>query len=542
MKSGFAPVKRPLLALACLAALIASMAVVPAQAVVHNNLSMSGTTGRIRVRPIFQERTGATQLQRGDQRNVVTNPNRTVGDVPEVKGGQFPSFCDPAPADCLRLIAPNDPTVNPSAADGHAHYHTGDKFLIVNEVAGFRRGDTIRIGSAYCNFPTLGPTCKKFIPGFGLVDEQPLGEDAHVVGGDTNPGDRGVGVLELRDGLANTVCPTASLYGPCAYEAGTVVAKLPTLYQGQQFRVDINHTDLLDCDTTAFPPISCNPNDVAVSATFLPPQGSHDPSFPSRPLALNRDNPNGPFAAVVPAACGPASCGAGHFSFYIPKEITGTATIGRGFNVNTPDTWYTVEVTARDTITNAIVADGVVRFKLNTVAIFDLKAENPQSPGDNTFFPTESVEITGGLRDNTSAPAFAGRPVEDVIADVTVTRPDGSTASYEVTSCVDTDPTPADQCGGNIFRSQPDGHGKFMVTFGGPQGVFVNTGIPGIITTTGPKSTTCNDEQTFIIIPCVGALFTMTDTLDTGTYDVEVSLRGYIPEVTATTTFDVILI
>ncbi|MGH2727993.1 MAG: hypothetical protein ACRDKS_13560, partial [Actinomycetota bacterium] len=194
-----------------------------------------------------------------------------------------------------------------------------------------------------------------------------------------------------------------------------------------------------------------------------------------------------------------------------------------------------VEVTARDLVTNALIADGVVRFKLNPVVITDLKAENPQSPGDNTFFPMESVEITGGLKDNSSPPALANRPVEDVIVDVTVTRPDGSSASYEVTSCVDTDPTPADQCGGNIFRSQPDGHGKFMVTFGGPQGVFINTGIPGILTTTGPKSTTCNDI-------CIDALFSMTDTLDTGTYDVFAEIRGYNPTVSATATFDVILL
>lgn len=547
MRSGFAPVKRPLLALVCLAALLATMAITPAQAVVHNNLSMAGTQGRIRVRSVFQERTGATQLQRGDQRSTATNPNRTVGDVPAIKGNQYAAGCAPFSSDCLRTLAPNDPTVNPSAADGHAHYHTGDKFVIVNEVSGFRRGDTVLIGSPYCNFPTLGATCKKFIPGFGLVNEQPVGEVANVVGGDVNPGDKGVGVLELGgSGLANTVCFTASLYGPCAYEAGTQISKLETLYQGQQFRVDINHTDLLDCDTTALPPISCNPNDVAVSATFLPPQGAHDPSFPTRPLALNRDNMNGPFAAVVPATCGPATCGAGHFSFYIPKEITGTATIGRTFNVETPDTWYTVEVTAKDTVTGAVVADGVVRFKLNTVSIVGLKAENPQQPGDNTFFPGESVEITGGLRDNTSAPALAARPVEDVIVDVTVTRPDGSDATYGVTSCVDTDPTPADQCGGNVFRSQPDGHGKFLVTFGGPQGVFIHF-IGTNSTCNGPSGPSAIEDLLLaplnLIDQCVlTPVLSITDTLDTGTYDVEASIRGYSPPVTATTSFDVILI
>jgi len=524
MKSRFATVKRPLLALTALAAMIAvTGTVVPAGAVAHNNLSFPGTSGKIRVHSIFQDRTGATLQQKGDQNDATTNPNRTVGDVPLNPSNESNTPCTPAPADCLRTLGVNDPAVNPSASDGHAHYHTGDTSIIVNEVAGFKKGDSVMIGSPYCNFAFLGLTCKKFIPGFGIVDEQPTGEIVTVVGGNVAPGDHGVGVLELGGaGLTNDVCPTPAPLAPCAHLEGTQLTKLPTLYQGQQMRVDIPHVDLLDCDILL---TTCNPNDVVVTADFTPPQGSHDPSFPSRPLALNRDDANGPFAALVFAACGPAPCGSGYFSFYIPKEITGNATIGSTFNVNKTDTWYTVEVKALDATDGHVVADGVVRFKLNPASIVDLKAENPRRPGVSTFFPTESVEITGAVRDN-SSPASLYRPVEDVIVDVDVTRPDGSTTRYPVTSCVDTDPTPGDVCGGNIFRSQPNGHGKFLVTFGGPSGLFLAL---------NPQTATCNSgiECPFVVVG------SMLDTFDTGTYDVLATLRNYDPVVSAPTTFDV---
>ena len=524
MKFRFASVKRPLLALTAFAAMIAvTGGVMPAGAVAHNNLSFPGTSGKIRVHSVYQDRTGLTAQQRGDQNDASTNPNRTVGDVPALPTNIYTSPCIPAPSDCLRTLGINDPAVNPSAADGHAHYHTGDLSVIVNEVAGFKKGDTVMIGSPYCNFAFLGNTCKKFIPGFGIVNEQPGGQVATVVGGDVAPGDHGVGVLELGGaGLTNTVCPTPAPLAPCSALEGTQIYKLSTLYQGQQMRVDISHTDLLDCDILL---TTCSPNDVAVTADFLPPQGSHDTSFPRRPLALNRDNPNGPFSAVVDDLCGPTPCGAGYFSFYIPKDITGTATIGSTFNVETTDTWYTVEVTARDVTDGHIVADGVVRFKLNPSSIVDLKAENPTRPGSSDFFPTESVEITGAVRDNSSAAALY-RPVEDVVVDVDVTNPGGGTSSYQVTSCADTDPTSADVCGGNIFRSQPNGHGKFLVTYGGPNGLFVDF---------DPMTLTCNGG-----IACpLDVLFGMLDTFDTGTYDVLATLRGYSPSVSASTTFDV---
>jgi hypothetical protein len=169
----------------------------------------------------------------------------------------------------------------------------------------------------------------------------------------------------------------------------------------------------------------------------------------------------------------------------------------------------------------------VVRFKLNPASIVDLKAENPRRPGVSTFFPTESVEITGAVRDN-SSPAALYRPVEDVVVDVDVTKPDGSTSSYQVTSCVDTDPTPSDVCGGNIFRSQPNGHGKFLVTFGGPSGLFIDDD--------DLDDTTCNAGA----FGCLGTVISgMLDTFDTGTYDVLATLRGYNPSVSASTTFDV---
>lgn len=525
MKFRFASVKRPLLALTALAAMIAvTGGVVPASAVSHNNLSFPGTTGKIRVHSVFQDRTGVTVQQRGDQNDATTNPNRTVGDVPSNPSNIYTSPCTPAPTDCLRTLGVNDPAVNPSASDGHAHYHTGDTKIIVNEVAGFRKGDSVMIGSPYCNHAFLGMTCKKFVPGFGIVDEQPTGEVVQVTGGDVAIGDHGVGVLELSGaGLTNDVCPTPAPLAPCAHLEGTQIYKLSTLYSGQQMRVDIPHVDLLDCDILL---TTCSPNDVTVTADFIPPQGSHDPSFPRRPLALNRDIPNGPFAAEVPATCGPTPCGAGYFSFYIPKEITGTATIGNTFNVNKTDTWYTVEVKAVDSTDGHIVADGVVRFKLTPATINDLKAENPTRPGASDFFPTESVEITGAVRDNSSAAALY-RPVEDVIVDVDVTNPGGGTSSYQVTSCVDTDPTAGDVCGGNVFRSQPNQHGRFLVTYGGPNGLYLAF---------NPETATCNGGLFGCVPQVIGG---MMDTFDTGTYDVLATLRGYNPTVSASTTFDV---
>ncbi len=523
MQSRFASVKRPILALAALATLIVATGLTPARAVSHNNLSAPGTTGKIRVRPQFQDRTGATKLQAGDPKDASTNPNRTVGDVPKLPGDLNPSPCTPAPADCLRLAGNNDAAVNASAADGHTHYHVGDTTLIVNEVAGFRAGDTIQIGSPHCNYVSLGLTCKKFIPGFGLVNEQPTGEVATVVGGHVGIDDHGVGVLELASGLT------------LEHIEGSQIVKLATGYQGQQFRVDIPQVDLLNCDLLFS---TCNTNSVEVRAWFLPPQGSHDPAFARRPLFLNRDGKS--FSALVPAACGiPGGCGAGFFSFYIPKEITGTGTIGKTFSVDTPDTWYTVIVTATDVVTGGLVADGVQRFKLNPAAITELKAVADPRSGRTEAFPMESIEITGAVRDNTSAIGLARRPAEDIIVDVKVTQPSGSSSTFQTNSCVDTDPTPADVCGGGLLGENPDGHGKFIITYGGPQGVFLSLGL----TTTGPKSPTCNDESSlFGLIPCAGAVFTMMDTFDTGTYDVLASLRGYKPAATASTSFDVVLL
>lgn len=558
MKSRFAPVKRPLLALTALAATLVATGFMPAQAsgpVQVNNLSRPQRQSVIRVKPVLQDRTGLTKPQVGDEKDPTTNPNRTVGDVnpPPPVGNGAP--CVPFTGECYRSLAANDPAINPSAADGHTHYHTGDKFLIVNETAGFALGDTIMIGSPNCNHAFLGPTCKAFKIGFGVIDEQPNGEIAHIVAGDAHPAHHGVGVLELAEGLTRTFCyapaktPAADL---CAHIEGEQVVKLQTTFQGQQARVDIPHFDLLNCgDPFLVPPgaPTCNANDVAVSATFIPPQGSHNPSFPGRPLALNRDNPNGPFTALVPALCGPPNppCGSGLFSFYIPKDIMEHATIGKGFDVNTTDTWYSIKVEARDVVSGAVVADGIHKYKLNPVAILNLRAENPTRPGDDEFFPTESVEIIGEVRDNSSSAALY-RPAEDLVVDVVVTKPDGSDASFQTNSCVDTDPTPSDVCGGNIFRSQPNNHGNFLITFGGPSGLFLFGGTGSIFddiinAVVDPGGTlmklTCNGGAFFCAIDVA---FGMLDTFDTGTYEVDASLRNTKPQVTASNTFTVVII
>ncbi|MHB8510890.1 MAG: hypothetical protein ACYDCC_01820 [Actinomycetota bacterium] len=694
MKSRFAPVKRPLLALTVLVAIVAATGAMPAanastpikDVIYHNNLSFPGTTGLIRVRPVVQDNKGATHLNSGDPNIKDGNPNTTIGDGPyapptisQISSNFYSQPCTGSSFDCVRVLANNDPSVNASATGGITRYNPGDTAIIVNDVAGFQKGDTLLIGSPYCNFPTLGNSCKKFLPGFGVVNEQPAGEVVHVAGGDVNSS--GVGVLQLLEPLTQT------------HLEGSQVTKLPTLYQGQQFRVDIDYAALLNCDL-AF--TTCNfashkdpntgativddPGNVNVTADFIPPEGSHDPAFPSRPLPLSRDNQNGPFTTSVPGDChptfttvpkvsgtatggsttsltdttkdfvndgivagdtlnltglagtpsvpvasitqsvaggkfdtlnwstatatpviagtaynvgtmsqfnpAPAHCGAGFASFYIPSNITEEATVGHSFSTDTPDNWYSVIITATDAQTGAVVADGMARFKLNPVAITNLKAKHPTdlSAGPATFFPGEAVQISGFLRDATAL----DRPVENVLTSVEVDAPQigggFSSTTFLTNSCWNTNSDGAfsagkDSCGGNPFDPTQDGHGSFYVQYGGPEGVFVSFdtsispwfGIPPSVPPSAPPtpsdftpdglvqyvlvdllgvhgSTTCNPETNFVIIPgfleipCVNGLLHVTDTLNTGTYTVIARLYNFRPAVTAQTTFDVKLV
>lgn len=466
------------------------VAVAPAQAVLsQNNLSLQGTLGRVRARPVLQSRQNPppppantnTILQQGDPNSVATNPNRTVAD--DVIPMPFATAGLP-----LRILGSN-----PFAGDGHTHYHAGDTQILLNDTTGFEVGDTIAIGSPYCNFAFLETNCKRTFP---ATNEQPLGQVGHVAAING-------GLITLATGLTgNPACFTA-LYGPCALVEGVRVAKLPVQYQGQQFRVDIPHVDV----------VNGSPNDVVVTVDFLPPQGSNNPAFPTRPLAISRDFPND-LDQGVDNGCGgvgpppPGGCGAGFVSFYIPKEITGTATIGNTFSVDLGHTWYTLIVRARDAVTPSIVrADGVFRFKLNPVAITQF------SPDNDPIFPGEVVNLRGRLRDNSSPAALASRPAEDVIVDVSVERPDTLESSYQTTSCVNTDhfqTAAADNCSTSPFGGPGNGHGAFQIRVGG---LSFGSGLGGILT--------------------------VLDNLEPGTYQATASLRGYNPLVTASTTYDV---
>ena len=483
--------------------------VVPARAIGAlqlNNLSSLGTQGLIRARSIFQDGTGASVLQTGVPTDSRTNPNRTIGDAVAVA-----PFNTPGP----RFLGNN-----PFAGDGHTHYHGSDTRLLLNDVTGFALGDTILVGSPNCNFAFRSLNCKTSFP---AANEQPYGQVVHVVGGDI--GQVGPGILDVTPLTNNPQCTLDYGFGACAIVEGVQVAKTPTVYQGQQLRIDIAHADLLNGGL----------NPVAVTADFIPPQGSNDPSYPRRPLTLNRETTA--TSAIVSNTC---PCGSGFFSFYVPKEIFVTQTIGNTFSVDLGHTWYQIIVTARDTVTGAVQSDGVLRLKPNPVAITEF------SPDRDPIEVTTAVNLRGRLRDNSSAAGLTRLPVEDVIVDVVITKPSGVQSTYQTTSCVDTDPGPADRCGSDPFGSQPHGHGAFQIRVGGLQGLFV--GIPGI----GQSTLNCSGQvilsnpstyPRILNVPgcALAPILSTLDTLEPGTYDALATLRGFNPPVARSTTFDVVL-
>lgn len=501
---------RAALALAAVALAVLG-GVVPARAIGAlqiNNLSSLGTQGEIRARSVFQDGTGATRLQTGVPADPRTNPNRTIGDA--VAAAPF------------NTGGPRFLGNNPFAGDGHTHYHAGDTKLLLNDVTGFALGDTILVGSPNCNFAFRSLNCKSSVP---FANEQPYGQVVHVVGGAI--GQVGPGLLEISPGLTGAPqCEIDYGFGPCAMIEGVQVAKTPTVYQGQQLRIDIGHAAL----------VNGSPNPVAVTADFVPPQGSNDPSYPRRPLTLNRDT--AATSAILSNTC---PCGSGFFSFYVPKEIFVTQTIGNTFNVDLGHTWYQIIVTARDTVTGDIRADGVLRLKPNAVAITEF------APDRDPIEVTSAVNLRGRLRDNTSAAALTRLPVEDVIVDVVLTKPSGMQSVYQTTSCVDTDPGPADRCGSDPFGAPgQNGHGAFQIRVGGLQGLFV--GIPGI----GQSTLNCSGQvilsqpstyPRLLNVPgcALAPVLSTTDTLEPGTYDVLATLRGFAPPVARATTFDVVL-
>lgn len=468
-----------LLALAGLPALAPTSPAIAAGGVAVGELSAPGTSGAIRVVPIAADKTGRYRSQTGDPSDIAQNPSRTVGDVPRIEDGG--PGCSPAEPskDCFRTLAANEESVNASAADGHAHYHAGDTSIIVTDTKHFRAGDTIMIGSPHCNYARLGMTCERYIPGFGMQREQPTGEIVAIEGGDLGPAVHGPGVLRLSHPLAFDHLP------------GEQVVKLPTVYPGQDMRIDIPNQAILGVHVAP----------LYVTATFIPPQASRfpwDADF-RRPLAAAYSK-----TVFVQSVHGPDLT----TSFWLPREITYTTTTGRTFDIGSDDDWYTVEIVARDE-SGRIRNDGILRFKTNPLAI-PFMTTDPKR-----VFPGNAVQITGWVRDAFS-PATLSRRVEDIDVNVVVAKPRGS-QSFKASSCYDSEPGPDDICGGDVYGATPNNHGNFNVRMGGSR---------------------CNEENLGICMR--GNVYDrMGDTQDRGTYTVTATIRGVVPAVRATTTFRV---
>lgn len=424
-----------------LAAVFAGLA--PAGADGARDLTPPGALGDIRIRPVALQPDGSVAPVTGDPKFAFTNPNRTVGDVePPPPTGNGVGCADPSgPDDCARTLAVNDPALNASAGDSHTHYHPGDRWIVVNEVHSFAKGDTILIGSPSCNFVVLGSTCRRYRPGYGFHSEQPAGEVAHVVGGDAGKGLTGPGALQLRDGLRS------------GHPEGTSVVKVPTAYTGQQLQVAVPHWALL----------GNSPGPVTVTASLIPPEGSHDPTFDQTRLPVDHTHPD-LYERIVTAPDG-------NGTFFIPRTMTRTATIGPGFDIRTPDTWYSVVITARDPL-GFPVASGIARFKLNPVAMLNLRIDRTRT------YPTYPVAIFGALRDATS-PAALNRPVEDAAVEVMVTKPDDTRKGFYANSCTDNDPTAETVCGGDEAGYDKRHYGEFKIHVGGARGLQFGRGSGG---------------------------------------------------------------
>lgn len=441
------------------------------------HLTIEGDLSSIRLNPVVQVTTGETVELRGAPNRPLTNPNRTVGDV------DFDApACGGIDPECARILMPNLSVFNDSVSDGHTHYHAGDRFLMVNEVFGFSPGDTIMIGSPSCDFMKLGLQCRKWVTGYGYVNEQPSGETAVVKSG--QPFGQGEGIIELTEPLRRD------------HTESEPIAKLATAYPGQQLRIDIPAKAIYTDE------------DLNVRADFIPPQGSRDPTYPRRPLTISRES------LETEQAVGGKG---GVISFYVPREVMYTQTIGHTFDITSSDTWYSVVVSGR-TAAGRLAAYGVFRFKVNPVTIASLDVDYP------TAFPMQAVTITGSVRDALAL----DRPADDIQVGVVVTKPSGS-KSYRLHSCYDHDPSDNDSCGGgedDVFASQPIHHGDFQARIGGPQGLYVDP--------SKPMDATCNRG--------CDPLGSMSDTRSTGTYIVTATTYRITPGSTRETSFDVVLV
>jgi len=202
---------------------------------------------------------------------------------------------------------------------------------------------------------------------------------------------------------------------------------------------------------------------VTVTATLIPPPASRDASAYRFALPVDHTHPD-LYERIVASPAGDAT-------FYVPRSMTGVATIGRGFDIGTPDTWYAVELVSRDA-SGTPAASGIARFKLNPVAMIDLQIDRTRTP------PTYPVAISGALRD-ASSPAALNRPVEDATIEVMVTKPDGSTKGFYANTCTDNDPTAETVCGGDIVGYDKRYYGAFKIHVGGARGLQFGRGGGG---------------------------------------------------------------
>jgi hypothetical protein len=570
--------KRPLLALGATVAVLVAGMMPGAWSVEVNNLSQPGTTGDIRVRPITPGGPQGFHYNIGDG-SPKQNPNRTVGDVPVVAANACTSV---APGqDCFRVLGVNGPFQ--PAWDGHTHYHPGQTKVVINERKMFQKGDTILIGSQYCNHAFLGYTCKRVVDGV-LFDEQPVGEVNYIVAG-VGTGISGPGVIDLAFPM---LAHGKDINGiDIAFTEGTQVTKLPTVYPGQLLRVEVSKEDLKNgfdftqdnfgpggvpsvgedtrtgpgCPTTPatqFPDLAedkpgsgdCIPDykGVDVTAELIPP-GCDPGDEDCRRLLSHKGNPQTvqDFHHFV----GPSDSGINGWT--VPQNISGVGTIGRSYDSNTPDTWYTVEIIAHlvdqdGFIREQIVSDGLLRWKPNSIDFDIIDCANDGIGGADdddlcarpkTQFPGGRVDLRGRVVDNTNF-AARDRRVENVLVRTVVTDPDGGRTVLRSNTCFDVDgdaSNTADNCSSR-FPTKPKAenhHGEFQATVGAGQ--CINPGLFRF--DLDQLFTMCSDPLSAIGEDFFGHLF---ETFTTGTYTAEASYENVSPNDLADTTFDIVLI
>jgi hypothetical protein len=544
--------KRPLLALGATVAVLVAGMMPGAMAVEVNNLSQPGTTGKIRVRPITPGGPNGFHYNIGDG-SAKQNPNRTVGDVPVVAGNECTAV---APGqDCFRVLGLNGPFQ--TGWDGHTHYHPGDTQVVINERKFFQKGDTILIGSPYCNHAFLGYTCKRVVDGV-LFDEQPVGEVNYIIGG-VGTGLVGPGVITLAQPL---LAHGKDINGiDIAFLEGTQVTKLPTVYPGQMLRVEVSDEDLrngFDFTQDNFGPGGSAGSDgfpdykgVDVTAELIPP-GCDPGDEDCRRLLSHKGNPQ----TVQDLHHFVEPTDSGISGWTVPQNISGVGTIGRSFDSNTPDTWYRVEIIAHlvdqdGFIKDQVVSDGLLHWKPNPIDFDVIDCANDGVGGSDdddlcanpkTQIPGGRVDIRGRVVDNSNF-AARDRRVENVLIKVEVTDPDNGKTRQYVNTCFDTDGDASntqDNCSVR-FPTKPKAenhHGEFQATVGAGQCInpeLFSRNIPNMIAALGAM---CSDPISSIFEDLGHAFETFT----TGTYTAEATYANVSPNDLADTTFDIVLI